>query len=95
MTASARRGILTYYRCTGFHGGCGNAYIREELLADLLGDVVKRIQIPTKLADWIADGLRESQGDVEQARQVAVAQLTQRCRAVQANPRLRRDRRKS
>ena len=56
MTAERKKGKYTYYRCTGFHGRCGNAYVREELLADLLGDVVKRIQIPAELADWIADG---------------------------------------
>ena len=37
MTADRKKGKYTYYRCTGFHGRCGNAYIREERLADLLG----------------------------------------------------------
>ena len=74
----------TYYRCTGFHGPCGNQYIREERLADLLGGVVQRIQIPGDVADWIADHLRDSQTETEQACQRSVSQLAQRQRAVQA-----------
>ena len=54
------------------------------LLADLLGDVVKRIQIPTELADWIAQGLRDSVRELEQTRQESLAPLTQRRRSVQA-----------
>ena len=65
MTAERKKGRYTDYRCTGFRGRCGNSYIREELLADLLGDVVKRIQIPSELADWIAEGLRDYEGDLD------------------------------
>ena len=56
MTAERKKGKYTYYRCTGFRGACGNSYIREEQLADLMGDVVQRIQIPPKLPQWIAEG---------------------------------------
>jgi hypothetical protein len=83
MTAERKKAKYTYYRCTGFHGPCGNAYIREERLADLLGGVVQRIQIPGDVADWIADHLRDSQTETEQARQRSVSQLVQRQRAVQ------------
>jgi DNA invertase Pin-like site-specific DNA recombinase len=84
MTAERKKAKYTYYRCTGFHGPCGNEYIREERLADLLGGVVQRIQIPGDVADWIADHLRDSQTETEQARQRSVSQLAQRQRAVQA-----------
>ncbi len=84
MTAERKKEKYTYYRCTGFHGPCGNEYIREERLADLLGGVVQRIQIPGDVADWIADHLRDSQTETEQARQRSVSQLAQRLRAVQA-----------
>ena len=45
MTAERKKGKYVYYRCTGFKGACGNTYIREERLADLLGDVITPIQI--------------------------------------------------
>jgi hypothetical protein len=83
MTAERKKAKYTYYRCTGFHGRCGNEYIREERLADLLGGVVQRIQIPGDVADSIAEHLRDGQTETEQARQRSVSQLTQRQRAVQ------------
>ena len=43
-----------------------------------------QIQIPSEIADWIAAGVRESQSDLEIARQQSLTQLTQRRRAVQA-----------
>ena len=69
MTAERKKGKYTYYRCTGFHGTCGNAYIREEALAALLGEVVERVQIPAEIADWLAGSLRESQTAADLARQ--------------------------
>jgi len=69
MTAERKKGKYTYYRCTGFRGGCGNTYIREEQLAMLLGTLVEGIQIPADRADWIAKGVRDSQSDMERIRQ--------------------------
>ena len=84
ITAERKKDRYTYYRCTGYRGRCGNAYIREERLADLLSEVIERIQIPADLADWIAEGVRDSQGEAEQLRREAVTTLTQRRRGVQA-----------
>jgi hypothetical protein len=81
MTAERKKGKYTYYRCTGFHGSCGNSYIREEHLATLLGTVVTPIQITPEIADDIAAALRSSEGDGERRRQAALRQLEQRRRA--------------
>jgi len=62
MTAEKKKGKYVYYRCTGFKGACGNAYIREEKLADLLGEVVKPIQITADVAEGIATAIRQSDG---------------------------------
>ena len=78
ITAERKKGRYTYYRCTGFHGSCGNAYIREERLSLLLGDVVQRVQIPAEIAEWISERLRDDDQMAEQARQKATAQLTKR-----------------
>ena len=56
----------------------------REQLAQQLGDVVERIQIPIELADWLADRLRDSHEDTEQTRQETVARLTQRRPGVQS-----------
>lgn len=64
-TAELKKGQYVYYHCTGAKGPCGNSYIREEDLGVLLGDLVKRVRIPTELADAVAKVLRESQFDKE------------------------------
>jgi site-specific DNA recombinase len=45
---------------------------------------VERIQIPTELAEWLADSLRDSNTAMEQTRQEALARLTQRRHSVQS-----------
>ena len=84
MTAEKKKGKYVYYRCTGFHGPCGNTYIREERLADLLGTTVQAIQISPAVADDIARALRESDGRAEQQRREALQCLEQRQRTVLA-----------
>ena len=42
MTAELKKGKYVYYRCTGFKGRCGNAYIRQEELSELLGATDRR-----------------------------------------------------
>jgi Recombinase/Recombinase zinc beta ribbon domain len=66
ITAERKKEKYTYYRCTGFHGACGNGYIREEQLATLLGTVVAPIQITAaEIADDIAAALRASDADAD------------------------------
>jgi hypothetical protein len=48
---SSRKRQYVYCYCTGAKGPCGNRYSREEDLGFLLGDVVKRVRIPTEVAD--------------------------------------------
>jgi site-specific DNA recombinase len=84
MTAEMKKGRYVYYRCTGFGGACGNTYIRQEELADRLGTVVERIQIPSEIADWIAESVRESHDGLEQTRRESIARLTQRRQATQS-----------
>src|SRR5438270_771689 len=47
---SPRSGKYVYYHCTDFRGNCDNSYIREERLAELLGDVIRPIQISSDVA---------------------------------------------
>ena len=84
MTAEMKKGRYVYYHCTGGRGACGNTYVREEELSRLFADVVKRVQVPIDVADWIAEALRESQDDKERFHRTAVMQLQQQYLAVQA-----------
>ncbi len=44
-------------------------------LSRLFADVMKRVQVPIDGANWIAEALRESQGDKERFHRTAVMQL--------------------
>ena len=84
MTAEMKKGRYVYYRCTGFKGRCGNTYIREEKLSELLGTTVQAIQIPSDVAGTIAVALRDADGQVEHERGEAKHRLEQRRRGVLA-----------
>jgi DNA invertase Pin-like site-specific DNA recombinase len=84
ITAERKKGKYVYYHCTDFRGGCENTYIREERLGELLGDVIKPIQISPEIADDIATAIHGSEVDAERARRDALHQLDQRRRAVVA-----------
>jgi site-specific DNA recombinase len=71
-----------YYRCTGYKGVCGNSYIREEHLAELLGHAVRPIQITPEVAEDIATGLRGIDHEAEERRRDSLRQLDQRRRTV-------------
>ena len=77
-----KKGKYVYYRCTGFRGACGNTYVREERLADLLGDVIRPIQITSEIAEDIATALRGIDHEAEQRRRESLRQLDQRRRTV-------------
>jgi len=84
ITAERKKGKYVYYHCTDYHGGCDNTYIREERLGELLGDVIKPIQITPEIAEDIATALQASETDAERHRNDAVRQLEQRRRGIVA-----------
>jgi Recombinase/Recombinase zinc beta ribbon domain len=84
ITGEVQKGRYVYYHCTGFRGRCGNTYVRDEELSRLFEDVVRRVQIPVEIADWIADALRESQDDKERFHRTAVMHLQQQYLSVQS-----------
>jgi site-specific DNA recombinase len=77
LTAELKKGQYVYYHCTGHRGPCGNSYVREEELARLLGELVKKVRIPAELADGVANALRASQSDKEKFVRTAMLRLQQ------------------
>ena len=63
MTPELHKGKYIYYRCTKYRGDCDNVYVREEKLAELLGDAVLRIRIDEDTVEWIRQALEESHTD--------------------------------
>jgi site-specific DNA recombinase len=82
ITAERKKGKYVYYHCTDYHGDCDNSYIREERLADLLGDAIRPIQITPEIAEEIATALRATDEEVEERRSGSLRQLEQRHRTV-------------
>lgn len=82
ITAERKKAKYVYYHCTDHHGGCDNTYIREEQLSDLLGDIVKPIQITPEIAQELATALRATDQEAEQRRAGSLRQLEQRHRTV-------------
>ncbi len=76
-TAEIKKGQYIYYHCTGYHGACGNTWVREEELARLLGDAVQQIRVPPALTDRAIAALRESQGDKEKFVRATTMRLQQ------------------
>jgi len=71
MTAEIKKGRYVYYRCAGFKGRCGNTYIRQESLSQLLATTVDAIQIPGHIATSV-----ERAADIPIGRRIG----TSRCR---------------
>ena len=66
MTAEMHKGKYIYYRCTGFKGKCGNAYIREEELSTKLGEIVKAIHIDDEHLEMLKKLLLASHKDEQE-----------------------------
>jgi len=84
MTAEQKKGRYVYYRCTGFKGRCGNTYIREEALSELLGTTVQAVQLPPDIAESLARRLRDADGEAERERLATRQRLEDRRRKVLA-----------
>ena len=78
LTPEIKKGKYVYYHCTQHRGKCDNTYVREEKLAELLADVVKRIRIDEKTAEAIRTALLESEQDKVQFHTEAVKSLQKR-----------------
>lgn len=71
------RAEYVYYRCTRFRAPAVTPTSAKERLADLLGDVIRPIQITADTAEEIATALRHIAADVEQHRRMSLQQLKQ------------------
>jgi len=83
MTPEIHKEKYIYYRCTGFKGKCGNSYVREEKLGDLLGDVLKGIQIDEATVGYILEALKSSQQEKKQYHSESVDRLEKRIKQLQ------------
>jgi site-specific DNA recombinase len=64
-----------YYRCTGFKKNCAEPYMREEVLSEKFGEILKLIQINEEILGWIIEALKESNKEEKEYHQGIVSSL--------------------
>jgi hypothetical protein len=65
VTMESKKNRYIYYHCTGQRGKCGLPYMREEVLGDRLGQVLKDIHIPGDVFSKLEDSLVHDKGRAE------------------------------
>ena len=83
MTAEIKKQRYVYYHCTGYRGKCGNTYVSEESLSEILGNLVKQIQIDPEISDKMVGALRDSHEDKKRFHNDAVKSLQTQYAAIQ------------
>jgi site-specific DNA recombinase len=63
ITAEEKKGRYVYYGCTHSRGNCSQKRIREERLAEILGEPLKRVRVSEERLEWIVKALRKSHED--------------------------------
>ena len=66
ITAEIQKNKYVYYHCTSYKGKCGNQFIREEILTEKLGELVKKIRIEPKIINWLKEALLMSHKDEQE-----------------------------
>jgi site-specific DNA recombinase len=78
VTAEIKKERYTYYRCTGFRGKCDLPYLREEVLGDRLGQILKNIHIPDTVLAQLQESLLNDKGREEEIRRQQGERAAQR-----------------
>ena len=78
VTTERHKGRYDYYRCSGGRGKCALPYMPEAKVADMLGDLLKGIQVPDRIAQQVVSSIATDAASSEQARRVELDGVTQR-----------------
>jgi len=75
ITAEIKKDKYTYYRCTKSRGKCPERPIREERLALILGEPLKRLRVTEERLEWIKKALAESFQDEKRYKAQEISRL--------------------
>src|SRR5262249_47953753 len=73
VTAELQKGKYVYYRCSHGRGACALPYMREQDVADRLGELLKGIYVPEGIARQIVDSLQAENTRVEANRKQRIS----------------------
>ena len=63
LVGEIKKGRYIYYHCTGHKGRCPEKYVREEVLAEKFGEILRQIRMDEGILGLVRDGLRSSHVD--------------------------------
>lgn len=84
VTAELQKGKYVYYRCSHGRGKCSLPYMREQEVSDRMGELLKGIYVPEKIAQTIVDSLQSDSTRAEAERQKRIVATQQRIAALRA-----------
>ncbi len=82
VTTERQKGRYIYYRCSHGRGKCPLPYMREQDVANRLGEVLKHIFVPEGIASQIVRSLQADLDRSERERRASLAALQQRLAAI-------------
>jgi site-specific DNA recombinase len=82
VTTELQKGRYIYYRCSHGRGKCALPYMREEAIANHLGEVLKDIYVPEGIATRIVESLNDDLDRSERERKANLTALQQRLAAI-------------
>jgi hypothetical protein len=75
LVGEIKRGKYVYYHCTGYKGKCPEPYVREEILEQRFGDLLKGLRMDAEIAEWVTEALRQSRAEEKHDHEEAIARL--------------------
>jgi site-specific DNA recombinase len=75
LVGEIKKGKYIYYHCSGHKGKCQEPYVREEVLADHFSQVIKRLEFPRNVLEWVKEALLSSNKETQEYHEKAIAKL--------------------
>ncbi len=75
LVAELKKQKYIYYHCTGYKGKCEEPYVREEVLEEQFGEVIRSLKFDPETLDWVTSALKESHQDEKRFHDDAIQRL--------------------
>lgn len=83
LTSEIKKGRYVYYHCTGKRGKCAKPYVRQEVIEEKYGQVIRNITISDDVLSWLVQALGESHQEEKDFHNRMISQLQAEYRRLQ------------
>ncbi len=83
LTSEIKKGRYVYYHCTGKRGKCAKPYVRQEVIEEKYGQVIRNITISDDVLNWLVQALGESHQEEKDFHNRMISQLQAEYRRLQ------------